>query len=59
MKKIEIKVPALGESITEATIAKWHKSVGEKVEIDDLLVELETEKVMLEVTSYPIFAKLF
>lgn len=51
MKKIEIKVPALGESITEATIAKWHKSVGEKVEIDDLLVELETEKVMLEVNA--------
>jgi 2-oxoglutarate dehydrogenase E2 component (dihydrolipoamide succinyltransferase) len=45
----EIKVPALGESVTEATVAKWLKSEGEPVEVDDALVELETDKVTLEV----------
>jgi 2-oxoglutarate dehydrogenase E2 component (dihydrolipoamide succinyltransferase) len=45
----EIKVPALGESVTEATVAKWLKSVGDPVDVDDALVELETEKVTLEV----------
>lgn len=48
---IEIKVPALGESVTEATIAKWHKKEGESVERDELLLELETEKVTLEVNA--------
>lgn len=48
---IEIKVPALGESVTEATIAKWHKKEGEGVARDELLLELETEKVTLEVTA--------
>jgi 2-oxoglutarate dehydrogenase E2 component (dihydrolipoamide succinyltransferase) len=45
----QITVPALGESVTEATVAKWLKSVGDEVAIDDPLVELETEKVTLEV----------
>ena len=47
----KILVPALGESITEATVAKWLKSPGEKVEIDEPIVELETDKVNLEVPS--------
>lgn len=48
---IEIKVPALGESVTEATIAKWHKKEGEEIGADELLLELETEKVTLEVNA--------
>jgi 2-oxoglutarate dehydrogenase E2 component (dihydrolipoamide succinyltransferase) len=47
----EIRVPALGESVTEATIAKWFKKEGESVKIDEPLVELETDKVTLEVPS--------
>ncbi len=49
MDTIEIKVPALGESVTEATIGKWHKQVGESAAADTVLVELETDKVTLEV----------
>ena len=45
----EIVVPALGESITEATVAKWLKKVGDAVAADEPLVELETDKVTLEV----------
>lgn len=48
---VEIKVPALGESVSEATIAKWHKSEGEAIGVDELLVELETDKVTLEVNA--------
>lgn len=52
MAKIEaIKVPALGESVTEATISKWLKAEGETVGADEALVELETDKVTLEVAS--------
>jgi 2-oxoglutarate dehydrogenase E2 component (dihydrolipoamide succinyltransferase) len=47
----EIKVPALGESVTEATVAKWLKKVGDPVKVDDPLVELETDKVTLEVNA--------
>jgi 2-oxoglutarate dehydrogenase E2 component (dihydrolipoamide succinyltransferase) len=47
----EIKVPALGESVTEATVAKWLKKVGDSVAVDDPLVELETDKVTLEVNA--------
>ena len=47
----QIIVPALGESITEATIAKWLKNVGDSVEADEPIVELETDKVNLEVPS--------
>ena len=46
-----IVVPALGESITEATVAKWLKNVGDNVEADEPIVELETDKVNLEVPS--------
>jgi 2-oxoglutarate dehydrogenase E2 component (dihydrolipoamide succinyltransferase) len=47
----EIKVPMLGESVSEASVAKWHKSVGSTVKVDELLLELETDKVTLEVTA--------
>ncbi len=47
----EIRVPTLGESVTEATVAKWFKQVGEAVAQDEPLVELETDKVALEVTA--------
>ena len=48
---VEIKVPALGESVTEATVAKWFKKVGDAVAADEPLVELETDKVTVEVPS--------
>ncbi|HXS38704.1 MAG TPA: 2-oxoglutarate dehydrogenase complex dihydrolipoyllysine-residue succinyltransferase [Stellaceae bacterium] len=47
----EIKVPALGESVTEATVARWLKQPGDVVAMDDPLVELETDKVTLEVNA--------
>ncbi|MFW5681097.1 MAG: 2-oxoglutarate dehydrogenase complex dihydrolipoyllysine-residue succinyltransferase [Pseudomonadota bacterium] len=48
---IEIKVPTLGESVTEATVAKWFKQPGEAVAMDEPLVELETDKVTVEVNA--------
>ena len=48
---IEIRVPTLGESITEATVGKWFKKAGEPVQADEPLVELETDKVTLEVNA--------
>ena len=48
---IEIRVPTLGESITEATVGKWFKKAGESVQADEPLVELETDKVTLEVNA--------
>ena len=53
----KILVPALGESITEATVAKWLKGVGDTVKADEPIVELETDKVNLEVPS-PINGRL-
>jgi 2-oxoglutarate dehydrogenase E2 component (dihydrolipoamide succinyltransferase) len=47
----EIRVPTLGESVTEATIAKWFKAEGEAVKADEPLVELETDKVTVEVPA--------
>ena len=47
----EIKVPSLGESVTEATVAKWLKAPGEAVRADEPLVELETDKVTVEVPA--------
>ena len=47
----QILVPSLGESIIEATVSKWLKQVGEKVDADEPVVELETDKVNLECTS--------
>jgi 2-oxoglutarate dehydrogenase E2 component (dihydrolipoamide succinyltransferase) len=48
---IEIRVPTLGESVTEATIGRWFKQAGEAVAIDEPLVELETDKVTVEVPA--------
>ena len=48
---IEITVPHLGESVAEATVARWLKRPGEPVARDEALVELETDKVTLEVSS--------
>jgi 2-oxoglutarate dehydrogenase E2 component (dihydrolipoamide succinyltransferase) len=47
----EIRVPTLGESVSEATIARWYKKPGEAVKVDEPLVELETDKVTLEVPA--------
>ncbi|MCH6586911.1 MAG: dihydrolipoamide succinyltransferase, partial [Proteobacteria bacterium] len=47
----DIVVPTLGESVTEATIAQWLKKPGEAVAVDEPLVELETDKVTLEVNA--------
>ena len=47
----EIRVPALGESVTEATIARWLKKTGETVAADEPVVELETDKVSVEVPA--------
>ena len=47
----QILVPSLGESVTEATVSKWLKQVGERVDSDEPLVELETDKVNVEVPS--------
>src|SRR5512139_205682 len=48
---IEVKVPVLPESVSDATIATWHKKVGDAVKRDENLVDLETDKVVLEVPS--------
>ncbi len=48
----EIRVPALGESITEATIAQWYKKPGDAVSVDEPLCELETDKVTIEVPAH-------
>src|SRR2546427_9986113 len=48
---VEVRVPALGESILEATVSEWLKAEGETVAVGDPLVELETEKVAVEVAA--------
>ncbi len=53
----EIRVPALGESVTEATIAKWFKNIGDAIKVDEPMVELETDKVTVEVPA-PASGKL-
>src|SRR6267143_4796275 len=47
----EIRVPTLGESVTEATIGRWFKKAGDPVAVDETLVELETDKVTIEVPA--------
>ena len=49
--KIDIIVPAAGESVTEADIASWSKDDGEYVEMDDVLLELETDKASMELNA--------
>src|SRR3954463_15468854 len=48
---IAIKVPTLGESIVEATVSRWLKKEGDPVAVGDTLVELETDKITVEVTA--------
>ncbi len=48
---IEVKVPVLPESVADATVAGWHKKVGDQVTRDENLVDLETDKVVLEVPA--------
>lgn len=47
----EIRVPTLGESVSEATVGKWFKKPGDAVKADEILTELETDKVTLEVNA--------
>ena len=53
----EVRVPTLGESVTEATVANWFKQPGEAVAADEMLCELETDKVSVEVPS-PVAGRL-
>ena len=61
MSKIEIKVPALGESITEATVSKWIKQEGDNIKKDEAILELETDKVTQEIyaASSGVLEKIF
>ena len=47
----ELIVPTLGESITEATVSKWLKNIGDNFEADEPLVEIETDKITVEVPA--------
>ena len=51
MSIIEVKVPQLSESVAEATLLQWKKKAGEAVAIDETLIEVETDKVVLEVPA--------
>jgi pyruvate dehydrogenase E2 component (dihydrolipoamide acetyltransferase) len=51
MAKIDVVMPQMGESITTGTITKWHKSVGDKIDIDEVLFEISTDKVESEIPA--------
>ena len=51
MALIEVKVPQLSESVAEATLLQWRKKPGQAVELDEILIEIETDKVVLEVPA--------
>ena len=51
MAIVEVKVPQLSESVAEATLLQWKKKVGESVVVDEILTEIETDKVVLEVPA--------
>ena len=51
MAIVEVKVPQLSESVAEATLLQWKKKVGETVAADEILIEIETDKVVLEVPA--------
>lgn len=57
MAKIEVVMPQMGESITTGTITKWHKNVGDIIELDEILLEISTDKVESEIPS-PIKGKI-
>ena len=48
MAQIEVKVPVLSESVAEATLLAWHKKVGQQVSRDENMIDIETDKVVLE-----------
>ncbi len=48
---VDIVIPALGESITEGTILRWLKNAGEAVELDEIVVEIETDKATMELAA--------
>ena len=51
MAIVEVKVPQLSESVAEATLLQWKKKVGEAVAVDEILIDVETDKVVLEVPA--------
>jgi len=51
MAQIEVKVPQLSESVAEATMLTWHKKVGDSVARDENLIDIETDKVVLELPA--------
>jgi len=51
MKTIDVKMPQMGESAAEGTIVKWHKDMGDIVQSDEILVEIESDKINIEVES--------
>ncbi len=57
MAKIEVVMPQMGESITTGTITKWHKNVGDIIELDEILLEISTDKVESEIPS-PVKGKI-
>src|SRR5512147_378694 len=48
---INVLMPQLGETVAAGTVAKWHKKVGDKIAVDELLFDVETDKVSMEVTA--------
>src|SRR6202012_4714585 len=53
MAIVEVKVPQLSESVSEATLLQWKKKVGDAVAVDEILIEVETDKVVLEGPAPP------
>ena len=51
MAIVEVKVPQLSESVAEATLLQWKKKVGDAIAIDEILIEVETDKVVMEVPA--------
>jgi 2-oxoglutarate dehydrogenase E2 component (dihydrolipoamide succinyltransferase) len=51
MAIVEVKVPQLSESVAEATMLQWKKKVGDTIAVDEILIEIETDKVVLEVPA--------
>src|SRR5436190_14582148 len=48
---MNVLMPQLGETVAEGTVAKWHKKAGDKIAVDELLFDVETDKVSMEVTA--------
>ncbi|HXH65535.1 MAG TPA: biotin/lipoyl-containing protein, partial [Mariprofundaceae bacterium] len=52
MADVEIKVPALGESETEATLVSWLKQKGDAIDVDEVIAEVESDKITMEITAF-------